>query len=184
MWILCGLGNPDKKYQLTRHNLGFDIIDSLVAKYECQLIKKDRNIELFKGMIGKENCLLCKPLNYMNRSGPPVSKLVNFYKISKTKIIIVHDDLDLAVNKIKIKTGGGNGGHNGLLSIDEAIGKNYKRLRIGIGHPGIKEMVPSYVLEKFSNQDRELIDKKINILTKYFSLIFEDDSLFLTKVNS
>ena len=148
------------------------------------IIKKDKNVELFKGVIGKEKCLLCKPLTYMNRSGPPISKLINFYKISKSKIIIIHDDLDLAVNKIKIKTGGGNGGHNGLLSIDEAIGNNYKRLRIGIGHPGIKEMVSSYVLEKFSHQDRELIDKKITLLTKHFSLIFEDDGLFLTKIAS
>lgn len=184
MWYICGLGNPDKKYQFTRHNLGFDLIDSLVNFYNFDFLKKDKNVEIFKGIIGKEKCLLCKPLTYMNQSGVPLSKLINFYKISKSKIIIIHDDLDLAVNKIKIKIGGGNGGHNGLLSVDKAIGKNYKRLRIGIGHPGIKEMVSSYVLEKFSNQDRELIDKKINLLTKHFSLIFEDDRLFLTKIAS
>ena len=120
----------------------------------------------------------------MNRSGPPINKIQNFYKIAKSKIIIIHDDLDLAINKIKIKTGGGNGGHNGLSSIDESLGNNYKRIRIGIGHPGIKEMVSSYVLENFSNQDRELIDKKITLLTKHFSLIFKDDSLFLTKIAS
>ena len=184
MWFICGLGNPDKRYQFTRHNLGFNLIDSLVNYYNINLLKKDKNIELLKGTIGKEECLLCKPLTYMNQSGPPISKLINFYKISKSKIIIIHDDLDLAVNKIKIKTGGGNGGHNGLLSVDEAIGNDYKRLRIGIGHPGIKEMVSSYVLEKFSNKDRELINKKISLLTKYFSLIFEDDGLLLNKIAS
>tara|TARA_B110000116_G_scaffold269613_1_gene285925 strand:- start:1220 stop:1774 length:555 start_codon:yes stop_codon:yes gene_type:complete len=184
MWFICGLGNPDKKYQSTRHNLGFDIIDSLVNFYNFNLLKKDKNVEIYKGILGQEECLFCKPLTYMNHSGPPISKLVNFYKISKSKIIIIHDDLDLAVNKIKVKTGGGNGGHNGLLSIDGAIGNNYKRLRIGIGHPGIKEMVSSYVLDKFSNQDRELIDKKITLLTKNFSLIFENDGLFLTKITS
>jgi len=184
MWLICGLGNPDKKYQFTRHNLGFNLIDSLVNYYEFNLLKKDKNVELYKGTLNQKDCLLCKPLTYMNRSGPPINKIQNFYKIAKSKIIIIHDDLDLAINKIKIKTGGGNGGHNGLSSIDESLGNNYKRIRIGIGHPGIKEMVSSYVLENFSNQDRELIDKKITLLTKHFSLIFKDDSLFLTKIAS
>ena len=184
MWLICGLGNPEIKYQYTRHNLGFNIIDSLVDYYNFNLIKKDKNLELFKGVLDNKICFLCKPLTYMNNSGPPISKVINFYKISRSKIIIIHDDLDLAVNRIKIKTGGGNGGHNGLASIDEAIGNNYKRLRIGIGHPGIKEMVSSYVLEKFSNQDRELINNKITLLTKHFSLIFEENGLFLTKIAS
>ncbi len=184
MWLICGLGNPGKKYISTRHNIGFELINSLVNNYNFDLLKKDKKMELYKGILGQEKCLLGKPLTYMNNSGPPISELANFYKISKSKIIIIHDDLDLAVNKIKIKTAGGNGGHNGLLSIDNAIGNNYKRLRIGIGHPGIKEMVSSYVLEKFSNQDRELMNKKIKLLTKNFSLFFEDDRLFLTKIAS
>jgi PTH1 family peptidyl-tRNA hydrolase len=184
MRFICGLGNPEKKYQYTRHNLGFDIINSLVKYYNFNLIKKDKSAELYKGTLGEEECLLCKPLTYMNLSGQPISKLVNFYKITKSKIIIIHDDLDLVVNKIKIKTGGGNGGHNGLASIDESIGNNYKRLRIGIGHPGLKEMVSSYVLEKFSNQDREVINSRLTLLTKHFSLIFEENGLFLTKIAS
>ena len=184
MWLLCGLGNPDEQYKFTRHNLGFDVIDSIVSSYECSLLKKDKTMLLYKGVINNEECLLCKPLTNMNLSGRPIGKLINFYKISKSKIIIIHDDLDLALSKIKIKIGGGNAGHNGLLSIDETIGNNYKRLRIGIGRPEIKKMVSSYVLEKFSNQDRELINKKINLLTKHFSLIFEDDGLFLTKIAS
>ena len=182
MWLLCGLGNPDKKYQFTRHNIGFDIISSLINSNQCSLIKKDKHIELYKGKINQIDCLLCKPLTYMNLSGPPIGKIVNFYKITGSKIIVIHDDLDLSLGKIKIKTGGGNGGHKGLLSIDETIGKNYKRLRLGIGHPGIKEMVSSYVLEKFSEEDRKIIDYKINLLSKNFSLIFNDESLFLTKL--
>ncbi|SVB85717.1 uncharacterized protein METZ01_LOCUS238571, partial [marine metagenome] len=94
----------------------------------------------------------------MNLSGPIIGELINFYKIPESKIIIIHDDLDLALGKIKIKTGGGNGGHNGLRSIDKTIGKNYKRLRIGIGHPGFKELVSSYVLDKFTSEDRKIID--------------------------
>ena len=184
MWFICGLGNPGKKYSLTRHNIGFDIVDSLISFYNFNIHKKDKNAELYKGRLGKEDCLICKPLTYMNQSGYPIGKLTSFYKILKSHIIIIHDDLDLAVNKIKIKTGGGNAGHNGLLSIDQIIGNNYKRLRIGVGHPGTKEMVSSYVLEKFSNTERDLINKKINLLTKHFSLIFEDSGLLLTKITS
>ena len=97
----------------------------------------------------------------MNLSGPPIGKMINFYKIPISKIIIIHDDLDLLLGKIKIKIGGGNGGHNGLLSIDKTIGKNYKRLRVGIGHPGIKEMVSSYVLEKFTKKMRNILMIKL-----------------------
>ena len=92
----------------------------------------------------------------MNISGQPIREIVDFYKIPKSKIIVIHDDLDLALGKIKIKIGGGNGGHNGLLSIDETIGKNFKRLRIGIGHPGSKDLVSPYVLKKFSRKDMTL----------------------------
>ena len=90
----------------------------------------------------------------------------------------------IAIGKIKIKVGGGNGGHNGLLSIDNVLGENYKRLRIGIGHPGSRDFVSKYVLEKFSIEDREIINNKIELINKYFSLIFENDGLFLTKVAS
>ena len=182
MWLLCGLGNPEKKYEFTRHNLGFDIIDKIINSYNFRIIKKDQSVEVYRGDINERECLLCKPLTYMNRSGKPISKIANFYKVSLSKIIIIHDDLDLSLGKVKIKIGGGNAGHNGLLSVDENIGKNYKRLRMGIGHPGMKEMVSSYVLEKFSKNDREIIDKKIELLIKYFSLIFDDDGLFLTKI--
>ena len=184
MWFLCGLGNPDKKYEFTRHNLGFNIIDSIIKTNNCKLLKKDKKKELYKGYIGSHECLFCKPLTYMNLSGPPIGELINFYKIPKSKIIIIHDDIDLALGKVKIKTGGGNGGHNGLHSIDQTIGKNYKRLRIGIGHPNSKDLVSAYVLEKFSNEERKVIDNKINLLTKYFSLIFENDGLLLTKITS
>ena len=184
MRLICGLGNPDNKHRLTRHNLGFDIIESINKFYNFILIKKDKSHELYKGNIGTEKCFLCKPLTYMNLSGPPINNLMNFYKIPKTKLTIIHDDLDLAVSKVRVKYGGGNGGHNGLVSVDENIGKDYQRLRIGIGHPGIKNMVSSYVLDKFSNEDRILIDKKISKITEYFYLIFEDESLFLTKITS
>ena len=103
MWLICGLGNPENKYLDTRHNIGFNLIDSLINYYNFNLLKKDKNIELYKGVLDEKDCLFCKPLTYMNRSGPPISKIINFYKISKSKVIIMHDDLELAINKIKIK---------------------------------------------------------------------------------
>jgi len=183
MWLICGLGNPGKKYQNTRHNIGFDLIDAIINKYNFVINKKDNSKEIFKGSIGNKIFLFCKPLNYMNLSGSVIRKIINFYKIPKSKILIIHDDLDLVVGKVKIKIGGGNGGHNGLSSIDDAIGTNYKRLRIGINHPGSKELVSSYVLEKFNIDDRKIIDKVIESITQKFSLIFEDDKLLLTKLS-
>ena len=172
MWLICGLGNPGKKYQNTRHNVGFDLADAIIKKYNFKLDKKDKTKKIYKGPIKKINCLFCKPQTYMNVSGSPIKEIVNFFKIPKSKILIIHDDLDLVVGKVKIKIGGGNGGHNGLFSIDESIGRYYKRLRIGVGHPGSKELVSPHVLGKFNREDRKIIDNIIELLTEKFSLIF------------
>ena len=183
MWLICGLGNPGKKYQKTRHNVGFDLVDAIIKKYNFKLDKKDKTKEIYKGAIKKINCLFCKPQTYMNVSGLPIREIVNFFKIPKSKILVIHDDLDLVVGKVKIKIGGGNGGHNGLSSIDQTIGKSYKRLRIGIGHPGSKDLVSSYVLKKFNKADRKIIEKIIEVLTESFSLIFDDKELLLTRLS-
>ena len=182
MFLICGLGNPCKKFINTRHNVGFDLIDKLVLDYNFVIIKKDKKSELYKGRIGKNSCILIKPLTYMNISGKVVADILNFYKINKNKLYVLHDDLDLTTAKIKIKIGGGNGGHNGLLSIDNNIGKNYNRIRIGIDHPGNKNLVSSYVLGKFSKKEKNQINNKLKILSKYFELLFNNKSLFLTKV--
>jgi len=182
MWLICGLGNPDKKYNLTRHNLGFDFIESLIRQNELDLYKKDKRKELYKIKIENNECLLCKPQTYMNLSGGPIKEVINFYKIQITKVIIVHDDLDLDIGKIKIKTGGGNGGHNGIQNIDECVGKNYKRIRIGIGRPSLKKDVSEFVLKKFSKEERSIIDKKIDCLVSNFGLIFKGDNYLLTKL--
>ena len=181
MWFIGGLGNPGKKYQFTRHNIGFNFIDELVKEFHFKLDKKDKVKEIYKGAVGEDICFLCKPLTYMNNSGEAISEIINFYKIPKSQIIIIHDDLDLEVGKIKIKIGGGNGGHNGLNSIDEKIGNNYKRLRIGIGHPGVKNLVSKYVLEKFKKDENKSIKKILDILVKNFDLLFKDKSLILTR---
>ena len=144
--------------------------------------KKDSKKEMLKGDINNQSCLLMKPLNFMNLSGQPIQEIVNFYKINKKKIYIIHDDLDLELGKVKLKFGGGNGGHNGLSNIDEMIGNNYNRIRIGINHPGSKDLVSSYVLNKFTNDEMSLIEKKLDKVTDNFNILLDDQVLFLTKL--
>ena len=182
MFLFCGLGNPGKEYVKTRHNVGFQLIDKLSNFYNFSSFKKDNKKEVLKGSINNINCLLMKPLNYMNLSGQPIQEIVNFYKIEKDKLFIIHDDLDLDLGKIKIKFGGGNGGHNGLSNIDEMIGPNYYRLRIGIDHPGIKNQVSNYVLNKFTDVEMDVINNKLNKITKNFEILLSDSGLFLTKL--
>tara|TARA_Y100000590_G_scaffold316125_1_gene357496 strand:- start:1077 stop:1652 length:576 start_codon:yes stop_codon:yes gene_type:complete len=182
MFLICGLGNPGEKYTGTRHNIGFQIIDELLTNYKFIKIKKDKKKELFKGYIGDEQCILMKPLSFVNLSGIPILEVMNFYKINISKLYVIHDDLDLSLSKIKLKVGGGNAGHNGLVSIDESIGNNYCRIRIGIGHPGNKELVPKYVLKKFLKKEKIIINNKIDKLIEFFDLIFSNHNLFLTKI--
>lgn len=182
MFLLCGLGNPGSKYVNTRHNVGFELIDKLITKFNFKIINKDKNKQVFKGYIGKNTCLLMKPKTFMNLSGLAVQEVLNFYKINKKNLFVIHDDLDLETAKIKIKFGGGAGGHNGLLSIDSMVGKNYHRLRIGINHPGIKNLVSKYVLNKFSKNEKKLMEKKLDKISDYIDLIFENSSLFLTRI--
>ena len=182
MFLICGLGNPGKKYLKTRHNIGFVLIEKLISNYNFVTVKKDKKKELYKGYIGRHKCILIKPLTFMNLSGSVVLETLNFYKIKNSNLYVIHDDLDLKAAKIKIKIGGGNGGHNGLESIDNYIGKKYNRIRIGIDHPGNKDLVTSYVLSKFSKIEEILIYTKLDIVTKYFKIIFSNSNLFLTRI--
>ena len=182
MFLICGLGNPGKEYMNTRHNVGFKLVDKLSSFYNFSLLKKDSKKEVLKGSIENNSCLLMKPLNFMNLSGQPIQEIMRFYKIEKNKIFIIHDDLDLKVGKVKIKLGGGNGGHNGLSNIDEMIGNSYYRLRIGIDHPGIKHLVSNYVLNKFNKEEINIIESKLDKIAKNFNLLLHDSGLFLTKL--
>ena len=182
MFLICGLGNPGKEYINTRHNIGFNLVDKLASFYNFVPFKKDTKKEIFKGIIANNSCLLMKPLNFMNLSGQPIREIISFYKIEKNKIFIIHDDLDLELGKVKIKLGGGNGGHNGLSSIDEMIGNNYYRIRLGIDHPGMKHLVSNYVLNKFNEDEIKKIDNQLDNITKNFDILLNDISLFLTKL--
>ena len=182
MFLICGLGNPGKEYINTRHNIGFNLIDKLASFYYFDPFKKDTKKEILKGIINNNSCLLMKPLNFMNLSGQPISEVISFYKIEKNKIFIIHDDLDLELGKVKIKFGGGNGGHNGLSNIDEIIGNDYYRIRVGIDHPGMKHLVSNYVLNKFKKDEIKKIDNQLDNIAKNFEILLNDTSLFLTKL--
>ena len=183
MFLICGLGNPGKEYIDTRHNIGFALIDKLVSFYNFISYNKDSKKEIFKGVINNNSCFPLKPLNFMNLSGQPIREVMNFYKIEKNRIFIVHDDLDLELGKVKVKVGGGNGGHNGLSNIDELIGNDYYRIRIGIDHPGEKHLVSNYVLNKFNETETDIINKQLNNITQNFELVLSDTGLFLTKLS-
>ncbi|MFY9074787.1 aminoacyl-tRNA hydrolase [Malaciobacter mytili] len=148
--LIVGLGNIGDKYVLTRHNIGFMIIDEMIKNLKTSSINKSN----FKADVYKSSYdLFVKPKTYMNLSGEAVIAIKNYYKIENEEIIVIHDDLDLPFGTVKFKIGGGHGGHNGLKSLDCHIGKDYIRVRIGIGKPENKEDVANYVLSNFSKEE-------------------------------
>jgi peptidyl-tRNA hydrolase, PTH1 family len=171
MKLIIGLGNPGLKYKQTRHNLGFDAVAILADKFKTQVFQDKFDGKISKITIFDQEVVFFMPMTFMNNSGIPISKLVNFYKISLNDIFVIFDDLDLAIGKIKIKTGGRDAGHNGLKSIDSHIGKNYTKIKIGIGRPPLASMVTNYVLNKFHASESDEINMIFHFLADNFNLI-------------
>lgn len=153
MWLFVGLGNPGPKYAHTRHNIGFMAVDEIVRRHSFSAWDKKFQGEVSMGQLGDDKVLLLKPQTFMNLSGVSVQAAAAFYKIPPAQIVVFHDELDLAPGRSRAKKGGGAGGHNGLKSIDKALGQDYWRVRLGIGHPGNPDMVSSYVLHDFAKDD-------------------------------
>ena len=184
MFLVAGLGNPDKGYARNRHNVGFMAADTIVCRHNFLEYKNKFEAKITQGKISDSDVLIIKPLTFMNLSGKAVSKTSNFYKIALNNIIIIHDDLDLELGKVKVKTGGGNGGHNGLKSIDACLGNNnYIRIRIGIGRPAYSNMVTSYVLGDFEPNELEIINQKLELIAEHFALLLNNDAAgFMNKI--
>lgn len=184
MWLIVGLGNIGSQYKNNRHNVGFMVVDALADTQPNASWKGKFHAQIADIRLGGQKCLLMKPETLMNRSGLSVSEAVCFYKIPPEKILVIHDELDLAPGKLRFKTGGGHAGHNGLRSIDQMIGtSDYHRLRVGIGHPGRKSMVTGHVLGDFAKEDQDWLNALLNACAKRFDLIIsgaEDD--FLSQV--
>ncbi|RDH88700.1 MAG: aminoacyl-tRNA hydrolase [endosymbiont of Seepiophila jonesi] len=162
--LIVGLGNPGSDYEGTRHNTGFWFVDLLAQRYNSPLKSESRHHGMACRInVNGHDCRLLKPSTFMNRSGQAVSSLANYFKIQPHEILVAHDELDLPAGKIRLKTGGGHAGHNGLRDIMSAIGsKDFHRLRIGIDHPNDRREVVNYVLGRPSKADREAIDDSLD----------------------
>lgn len=176
MKIIVGLGNPGPSYLLNRHNVGFIFVDMVHHDYGFSDFKSKDGALMAEGRIGTSKCLLLKPQGFMNKSGISVSKIANFYKVPLADIIVVHDELDLDFTRFRTKTGGGAGGHNGLRSLDQHLGNDYQRLRIGIGHPGHKDRVTGHVLGNFSKDELDDLPYILGPLSDNLPLWFQDSA--------
>lgn len=154
MLLFVGLGNPGQSYAQNRHNIGFMAVDEIATRHGFGPWRAKFQGQVAEGKIGAKKAMLLKPQTYMNESGRSVGELIRFYKIDPPDIIVFHDELDLPGGKVRVKTAGGHGGHNGLKSIDAHIGKDYHRVRMGIGHPGQKDRVHGHVLSDFSKAEQ------------------------------
>jgi len=183
MLLLVGLGNPGAGYSENRHNIGFMAVDEIVRRHSFSPWRKKFQAEVAEGTVGGVKVLAIKPQTYMNRSGQSVGEAVRFYKVDPENVVVIHDELDLPLGRLKVKKGGGHGGHNGLRDIDAHIGKEYRRIRLGIGHPGDKDQVTGHVLSDFAKGERPLLDKLMDEISHEFPSVAKgDDANFMNRV--
>jgi len=154
--LVVGLGNPGARHARNRHNIGFMAADAIARRHGFGAFRSRFKGDIAEGMVAGERRLLLKPQTFMNASGESVLAAMSFYRIQPAEIVVIHDELDLRPGKVRVKRGGGNAGHNGLRSIDAMIGPDYWRLRLGIGHPGVRELVHPYVLQNLPAEEIEL----------------------------
>jgi len=184
MLLLVGLGNPSPNNSNNRHNIGFSVIDAINTKYKLSKQKPKFKGLLTTGKIDEQKVYAIKPLTFMNSSGICIKELIEYFKIDAKDVFVFHDDMDIDLGKVKAKFGGGNAGHNGIESLDKNIGKDYSRIRIGIGRPKENSTGAEHVLDNFSideKQDVEEVTK--NIIESLSILIKKDLDLFSSKVN-
>lgn len=173
MKLFVGLGNPGASYALHRHNVGFMAVDAIAATHGFPAWRKRFSGLVAEGRLGREQVLLLKPQTFMNESGRSVGEAVRFYKLDLDDVAVFHDELDLAPGKLRVKTGGGVAGHNGLKSLTAHIGNDYVRVRIGIGHPGRKDLVSGYVLHDFAKADYAWLEPLLGAIAAEAPLLAE-----------
>jgi PTH1 family peptidyl-tRNA hydrolase len=162
MYLIVGLGNPGNRYDNTRHNAGFVVVDRLAERWGCSVDKKQLGALVAKARIGNEPVVLAKPQSFMNRSGHPVASLLGYYKVDPAKLIVIHDELDLDLGRVKLKLGGGHGGHNGIRDIKAQLGnRDFSRVRFGITKAPAGWETANYVLGKWSSEQRTLVDSAL-----------------------
>ena len=184
MLLFVGLGNPGTRYAGNRHNVGFMAIDALASRARASAWRRRFQGETSEIVIGTEKALLLKPETFMNNSGQSVQEAAQFYKVELADIVVFHDELDLAPGKVRVKLDGGNAGHNGLRSITQHCGNAYRRVRIGIGHPGHKDAVQPWVLNDFSKEEREWVNDLCDAMADHADLLAKhQDSNFQSKIH-
>lgn len=162
MYLIVGLGNPEKKYENTRHNVGFDVIYYLSHKYDCTNVKNQHKGLTSTFMIGGEKVMLCQPLTYMNLSGECILSLADYYNIPDENIIVIYDDIDLPLGEVRVKAKGGPGTHNGMRSVVACLGtRDFPRIRVGIGPKSQQMDLIHFVLSRFTKEEQPVIDKAI-----------------------
>ena len=184
MLLFVGLGNPTPGSQDNRHNIGFKIIDSINRKFSLSKQKPKFKGLLTTGNIENNKVYAIKPLTFMNSSGVCIRELLEYFKIEAEDVFVFHDDIDIDLGKVKVKFGGSSAGHNGIESIDKNIGKNYSRIRIGIGYPNGGREVPDHVLHDFSEDEKKSVGTVIQNITDSLSILINKElDLFSSKVN-
>ncbi len=183
MLIIAGLGNPGAKYAGNRHNIGFMAVDAIHRRHSFSPWSKKFKAEISEGELAGEKVLLIKPQTFMNLSGEAVGEAMRFYKLQPSDLVAIYDELDLPAGKARLKTGGGHGGHNGIKSLDAHCGREYRRLRLGIGHPGVKDLVHNHVLGDFAKADLAWLEPLLDTLADNAEmLVRNEDSQLMNKI--
>ena len=184
MRLFVGLGNPGAKYANNRHNIGFAVVDEIARRHGFSPWRRRFQGETSEGVLDHQKVVLLRPSTFMNESGRAVQEAANFFKLGAGEITVFQDELELPPAKVRVKIGGGIAGHNGLRSISSHIGNEYRRVRLGIGHPGVKELVHSYVLSDFAKSDRPWVEALCEAVADAAALLtIGRDSTFQNKVH-
>ncbi|HIM32321.1 MAG TPA: aminoacyl-tRNA hydrolase [Pelagibacteraceae bacterium] len=184
MLLFVGLGNPNPNNSNNRHNVGFLVIDAINEKFKLSKQKPKFKGLLTTGKINEQKVFAIKPLTFMNSSGICIKELVEYFKIDVKDVFVFHDDMDIDIGKVKVKFGGRNAGHNGIDSLDKNIGKNYSRVRIGIGRPKKDSTGTDHVLDNFSNDEKGNVEEVTKNITESLSILINKDlELFSSKIN-
>lgn len=181
--LIAGLGNPGAQYARNRHNVGFMVVDTIRESYKFGPWRSKFQGQISEGKLGGRKTYLLKPMTYMNESGMSVGPAMRFLKLRPSALIVMHDEIDLMAGKLKAKTGGGDAGHNGLRSITAALGPDYHRVRIGVGHPGGKDRVVGHVLQNFGKADEEWLVPMLSAIAEAAPCFADNDVIgFMNKV--
>jgi PTH1 family peptidyl-tRNA hydrolase len=184
MLILVGLGNPGARHAGNRHNVGFMVVEAIARRHGIGPWRRRFQGVAAEGPIGSDRALLLLPGTYMNESGRAVAEARHFYKVAPHDVVVFHDEIDLPPAKVRVKAGGGIAGHNGLRSVSEHIGNEYRRVRIGVGHPGVKDLVHAYVLNDFAKAERPWVEVLCETVADNAALLAKgEDASFQNKVH-